>query len=287
MLAGDRGHLTGLRGVQRERLLAQHVLARRGARRPSSRGGCCAGDATYTMSTSGSAYRSAYEPWAVGIGTASANSSAASWVRDPTATTSASSKVCSASVMAAAMLPVEAMPHLMSFGHRDHRDTPPVYGDQRRLPPTFTSNRESAMPSSTPSSTPSSNVASKSPRQDVRPGRRPAARLLQPRRPPRRRQRRHHRPSPAVRLGRRSSSTCARRHAVGQRVVDRPADRGSGRRCARGEPIVVIGTVQRRFFRVGGATQSRTEVVADQVIPARRVRSVRSAIAAAARSLGD
>jgi single-strand DNA-binding protein len=54
-----------------------------------------------------------------------------------------------------------------------------------------------------------------------------------------------------------------------------------------GAEVVVIGTVQRRFFRVGGATQSRTEVVADQVIPARRTRSVRSAIAAAALSLGD
>ena len=60
-----------------------------------------------------------------------------------------------------------------------------------------------------------------------------------------------------------------------------------GRRSLLGEQVVVIGTVQRRFFRVAGATQSRTEVVADQVIPARRARSVRSAIAAAARSLGD
>ena len=67
--------------------------------------------------------------------------------------------------------------------------------------------------------------------------------------------------------------------------IDPPADA-----CAAillGEQVVVIGTVQRRFFRVGGATQSRTEVVAAKVIPARRARSVRSAIAAAARSLGD
>ena len=48
----------------------------------------------------------------------------------------------------------------------------------------------------------------------------------------------------------------------------------------RGAPeIVVIGTVRRRFFRVGGATQSRTEVVAAEVIPARRRRAVESAIA--------
>lgn len=39
---------------------------------------------------------------------------------------------------------------------------------------------------------------------------------------------------------------------------------------AEGSIVVVIGTVRRRFFRVGGATQSRTEVVADVVLPARR-----------------
>ncbi|MGB0114896.1 MAG: single-stranded DNA-binding protein [Ilumatobacteraceae bacterium] len=33
---------------------------------------------------------------------------------------------------------------------------------------------------------------------------------------------------------------------------------------------VIVGSVRRRFFRVGGATQSRTEVVAEQVIPVRR-----------------
>jgi single-strand DNA-binding protein len=53
------------------------------------------------------------------------------------------------------------------------------------------------------------------------------------------------------------------------------------------DPLVVIGSVHRRFFRVGGATQSRTEVLASKVIPARRTRTVRSAVAAATRSLGD
>jgi len=67
--------------------------------------------------------------------------------------------------------------------------------------------------------------------------------------------------------------------------IDPPADARAS--VLLGEQVVVIGTVQRRFFRVSGATQSRTEVVAHQVIPARRARSVRSAIAAAARSLGD
>jgi single-strand DNA-binding protein len=45
--------------------------------------------------------------------------------------------------------------------------------------------------------------------------------------------------------------------------------------------VVVIGCVQRRFFRVGGATQSRTEVVAEQVVPARRAAKASSLIAAA------
>ena len=67
--------------------------------------------------------------------------------------------------------------------------------------------------------------------------------------------------------------------------IDPPADARAA--ILLGEQILVIGTVQRRFFRVAGATQSRTEVVAATVIPARRARSVRSAIAAAARSLGD
>jgi single-strand DNA-binding protein len=47
----------------------------------------------------------------------------------------------------------------------------------------------------------------------------------------------------------------------------RPSDLA---RVGEGIDIVVIGTVRRRFFRVAGATQSRTEVVADAVIPARR-----------------
>ena len=35
-------------------------------------------------------------------------------------------------------------------------------------------------------------------------------------------------------------------------------------RVGEGVDIVVVGTVRRRFFRVAGATQSRTEVVADR-----------------------
>ena len=33
-----------------------------------------------------------------------------------------------------------------------------------------------------------------------------------------------------------------------------------------GQELVVVGRVRRRFFRVGGATQSRTEVVAERVV---------------------
>jgi single-strand DNA-binding protein len=45
-------------------------------------------------------------------------------------------------------------------------------------------------------------------------------------------------------------------------------------RVAAGVDIVVVGTVRRRFFRVAGATQSRTEVVAESVVPARRRKQV-------------
>jgi single-strand DNA-binding protein len=39
-----------------------------------------------------------------------------------------------------------------------------------------------------------------------------------------------------------------------------------------GEAVVVAGRVRRRFFRAGGVTQSRTEVVAGGVIPARHTK---------------
>ena len=47
------------------------------------------------------------------------------------------------------------------------------------------------------------------------------------------------------------------------------------------EAVVVVGRVRRRFFRAGGSTQSRTEVVADVIVPTRRARSARTALAAA------
>jgi single-strand DNA-binding protein len=37
-----------------------------------------------------------------------------------------------------------------------------------------------------------------------------------------------------------------------------------------GEELLVVGRVRRRFFRAGGSTQSRTEVVASTAVPTRR-----------------
>jgi single-strand DNA-binding protein len=42
--------------------------------------------------------------------------------------------------------------------------------------------------------------------------------------------------------------------------------------------VVVVGVVRRRFFQAGGATQSRTEVVADKVIRASRVKAAERAV---------
>ena len=47
-----------------------------------------------------------------------------------------------------------------------------------------------------------------------------------------------------------------------------------------GEEVVVTGRVRRRFYRAGGATQSRTEVVAEGVVPRRATKRV-------ARLVGD
>ncbi len=54
-----------------------------------------------------------------------------------------------------------------------------------------------------------------------------------------------------------------------------------------GGDVVVVGRVNRRFFRAGGATQSRTEVVAEHVVHGGRRRDVSRALAAARRSLED
>jgi single-strand DNA-binding protein len=44
------------------------------------------------------------------------------------------------------------------------------------------------------------------------------------------------------------------------------------------DEVVVVGRVRRRFFRAGGITQSRTEVVAEAVVAARRTSTVRAAL---------
>ena len=43
--------------------------------------------------------------------------------------------------------------------------------------------------------------------------------------------------------------------------------------------LVVVGRVARRFFQSAGGLQSRTEVIAERVIPATRRASVRTAVA--------
>jgi single-strand DNA-binding protein len=52
-----------------------------------------------------------------------------------------------------------------------------------------------------------------------------------------------------------------------------------------GDDVVVVGHVARRFFRVGGATQSRTEVVADGVVLAGRAATAAKLVARALASL--
>ena len=47
------------------------------------------------------------------------------------------------------------------------------------------------------------------------------------------------------------------------------------------QEVVVVGRVRRRFFRAGGSTQSRTEVVAEAVVSSRQAKRARAAVAAA------
>lgn len=49
--------------------------------------------------------------------------------------------------------------------------------------------------------------------------------------------------------------------------------------------VVVVGRVRRRFFRSGGVTQSRTEVVADGVVPAKSAKRVDALLAKARAAL--
>lgn len=52
-----------------------------------------------------------------------------------------------------------------------------------------------------------------------------------------------------------------------------------------GDVVVAVGRVRRRFFRVGDRTQSRTEVVADRVVPLRKQRRARRAVEGAVAAL--
>lgn len=54
-----------------------------------------------------------------------------------------------------------------------------------------------------------------------------------------------------------------------------------------GEVVVVVGRVRRRFFRAAGVTQSRTEVVAEAVAPARRATAAHRLVSAAAHVVAD
>lgn len=82
------------------------------------------------------------------------------------------------------------------------------------------------------------------------------------------------------------------------RSPDRPAESvpvswfaapDSATRWPAGEELVVVGRVVRRFFRVGGRTESRTEVVATTAVPTRRAvaadKAVRRALAGLAPEL--
>lgn len=48
-----------------------------------------------------------------------------------------------------------------------------------------------------------------------------------------------------------------------------------------GEELLVVGRVRRRFFRAGGSTQSRTEVVATTAVPTRRAAAATKALRSA------
>lgn len=55
---------------------------------------------------------------------------------------------------------------------------------------------------------------------------------------------------------------------------------------AAGEEVVVLGSVRRRFYRAGGSTQSRTEVVASSVVKASSARSAHRLLDDAVKCLG-
>ena len=53
-----------------------------------------------------------------------------------------------------------------------------------------------------------------------------------------------------------------------------------------GQVVVVAGRVRRRYYRAAGSTQSRTEVVADRVVPAAQRRRATRLLAEAVAPIG-
>ena len=52
-----------------------------------------------------------------------------------------------------------------------------------------------------------------------------------------------------------------------------------------GQPVLLVGRVRRRFFRAGGSTASRTEVVADAVVTAGKSARAKKLLAGAREQL--
>lgn len=69
-------------------------------------------------------------------------------------------------------------------------------------------------------------------------------------------------------------------------LVAGPACLGAPASWAAGTELVVIGSVRRRFYRAGGVTQSRTEVVASSLVEVTTRRPAEAALRRAQRSLG-
>ena len=82
-------------------------------------------------------------------------------------------------------------------------------------------------------------------------------------------------------------------------TVDRPGERAEtvpvvwvGAPASAGdhdidERMLVVGRVRRRFYRAGGGTQSRTEVVAEAVVNARHAKRAAAALQRAQSRLAD
>lgn len=56
---------------------------------------------------------------------------------------------------------------------------------------------------------------------------------------------------------------------------------------AEGDEVLVVGEVKRRFFRTAAGTQSRTEVVASEVVPVRAKRRAERLVESVAKRLGS